>query len=187
MFQLSIFFALCWQLLKRHHHHIEETFSYKDRVSLGWSRMLVASTFSVYIIWIIEKFVSESLGMGEVFNITLGVSMVILIHGMGYLGLRQSLIFSRPALMPEHLAKKTDSAIENVLQKGKYKSSALTPDLSQALLNELKRVMVSEQAFFNPKLSLPELADKLGVSVNYLSQTMPPPFKRTSIISPLLS
>jgi hypothetical protein len=91
---------------------------------------------------------------------------------MGYLGLRQPLIFSCPADTPENVAEDAESAIEIALQENKYKNFPLTSDLTQALLDEVKRVMTSEQAFLNPKLSLPELANKLGASAYYLSQTI---------------
>jgi AraC-like DNA-binding protein len=172
MFQLSIYFALCWRLLKHHRRHIEDTFSYTDQVTLDWLRLLVAGIFSVYVIWVVEELVSDWLGMDDLFDILLGASMVILIYGMGYLGLRQPLIFSPSAQTPEHVVEDAESAIEVALQEDKYKNSPLTPDLSQALLNEVKGVMISEQIFLNPKLSLPELADRLSVSVNYLSQTI---------------
>jgi hypothetical protein len=170
MFQLSIYFTLCWRLLKRHRSHIEDTFSYTDQVTLDWLRILVAGIFSVYVIWIVEELVSEWLGMDDIFDILLGASMVILIYRMGYLGLRQSLIFSHPAQAPENIVEDAGSAIEIALQESKYKNSPLTPDLSQALLDEVKGVMISEQAFLNPKLSLPELANKLGVSANSLGK-----------------
>jgi AraC-like DNA-binding protein len=170
IFQLSIYFALSWRLLKQHRSHIKDNFSYADRVSLDWLRLLVVGIFSIYVIWVVGELISELFGLSTLVDILLGASMVVLIYGMGYLGLRQPLIFSRPVQTQKNSVEGVKSAHEIVFKESKYKNSPLTPDLSQALLDEARLVMLSEQAFLNPKLSLPELAEKLDVSVNYLSQ-----------------
>lgn len=171
MFQLSIYFWLCWKLLKHHRSHVENTFSYTDQVSLDWLRLLVTGIFVVYVIWIVEELLGGLLGMAGILRIALGVSMVALIYGMGYLGLRQPLIFNRGSEMPEVRQDVGEMQTEGV-QEDKYKNSPLTPDLSKALLVEVRGTMSEGLAFLDSKLSLPDLADRLGVSVNYLSQTI---------------
>jgi YesN/AraC family two-component response regulator len=42
--------------------------------------------------------------------------------------------------------------------------------LSQKLVDELQQLMNCDHPYLNSQLSLPQLADKLGVSVHYLSQ-----------------
>jgi AraC-like DNA-binding protein len=52
----------------------------------------------------------------------------------------------------------------------KYKSSSLTPQDQQALLNKLKQLMNETKPFLSSEFSLPELAQKLGTSVHMVSQ-----------------
>ena len=54
----------------------------------------------------------------------------------------------------------------------KYKGSSLTPELQEIALNKLKRVMTNDKPFLRPDFSLPDLAQKLNVSVHVLSQAI---------------
>lgn len=55
---------------------------------------------------------------------------------------------------------------------GKYKSSSLSSDQKETILSRLTQVMETEKPFLNPAFSLPDLADKLKISVHQLSQTI---------------
>lgn len=54
----------------------------------------------------------------------------------------------------------------------KYKGSTLTPELQQATLLKLQVIMTSDKPFLRPDFSLPDLAQKLNVSVHTLSQVI---------------
>jgi AraC-like DNA-binding protein len=54
----------------------------------------------------------------------------------------------------------------------KYKSSTLSSGQREDILSRLKRVMDAEKPFLNPMFSLPDLADKLKISVHQLSQAI---------------
>lgn len=54
----------------------------------------------------------------------------------------------------------------------KYKSSSVSPELHQQILQKLKEVMDSEKLYCRADFSLPELAQRLGVSVHALSQVI---------------
>ncbi len=54
----------------------------------------------------------------------------------------------------------------------KYKTSSLTPDQQNELLNKLRKVMDEEKPFKRSDFSQPELARQLGVSVHVLSQAI---------------
>ena len=108
---------------------------------------------------------------------SIGVSMVLLIYLMGYLGLRQPQIFEAEKAVVGHVDQ-SETVIELVNQTepnvdtSKYKNSPLTQDLSLAILDEIKQTMAVEKPYLDSQISLPELADKLGISVHYLSQTI---------------
>lgn len=54
----------------------------------------------------------------------------------------------------------------------RYAKSGLSEEAMAELLKLLKHAMEEEKAYLNPELSLPSLADKLGCSVNHLSQAI---------------
>ena len=54
----------------------------------------------------------------------------------------------------------------------KYKSSSLSSNQKEYILSKLTNVMETEKPFLNPTFSLPDLADKLKISVHQLSQTI---------------
>jgi AraC-like DNA-binding protein len=57
-------------------------------------------------------------------------------------------------------------------QKGKYAKSGLQRSQMQELKTRLEHIMVTEQAYLRPNLTLPLLAETVGCSVNHLSQVI---------------
>jgi AraC-like DNA-binding protein len=57
-------------------------------------------------------------------------------------------------------------------EAAKYKSSTLSSDQRESILAKLKIVMETEKPFLNSMFSLPDLSDKLKVSVHQLSQAI---------------
>jgi AraC-like DNA-binding protein len=173
---LAICLALSFRLVKRHHARVLEEFSTLQRVSLAWLRNLLVATSLVYALWLAEELLSDDLLQGrEGLDIALGLSMVVLIYLLGWLGLRQPLIFSGPP------AERTavDPGVAPVPPGAppppasiKYARSALSEDLAGALVEELEELMAEESPFRDPDLTLAELATRLQVSTNYLSQAI---------------
>jgi len=133
---------------------------------LRWLRRLLFGVIAVYVVWVLEEFISELFGLEDTFFLLLGISMVVLIYAMSYLGLRQPVIFTGEVTQE---AKETP---EGLSDDTKYKTSSLSPILSEGLLDELKQLMITDKLYLDSKLSLPRLADELKVSVNYLSQVI---------------
>ncbi len=57
-------------------------------------------------------------------------------------------------------------------RRRKYAKSGLTDQQMRAYMAELDRIMDGEQAFLDPGLTLPKLAERVGCSVNHLSQVI---------------
>lgn len=161
---VSIYLWLSVDVLRGHRKRTNATFSYNERINLNWLRNLLYGVIAIYVIWFFEEFLADWIGLGSTFYNLLGISLVLLIYTMSYLGLRQPIIFSSRAASLVISDESTSNDAE------KYKTSSLSDDLSQKLVDELQQLMVREQPYLNSQLSLPQLADQLGVSVNYLSQ-----------------
>jgi len=178
---LSLLLLICLRMVRAHREHILERFSSVEKVSLDWLRNVLIGTFVVYLIWLAEEFFSEDLLVGtEWLDIALAVSMVLLIYSLGFLGLRQPLIFAgQRGPEAEHGAPPAGNDEESeLLPSGpseaevKYARSALSPELARALIEDLRALMARDTPYLEDGLSLADLATRMGVSTNYLSQAI---------------
>jgi AraC-like DNA-binding protein len=95
------------------------------------------------------------------------VMAVVLIYSMGYFGLRQPAIFTRAFVtQPAALPASVDPA------ETKYRRSGLDRETGRVFLNELTRHMETNKPYLEGDLVLPQLAQQLGISANYLSQVI---------------
>lgn len=166
---VTVYLWLSVRCLLIHRERIKLTFSYKERVSLIWLRNLLYGVIAVYLIWIVDEIVGGLLDDSGVVYIVLGASLVVLVYTMSYLGLRQPVIFTSETVSM-FFEKNSNPTNVSLTTKTKYKTSALSDDLSQQLIIELKELMETEKPYLDSQLSLPQLAEKLGVSAHYLSQ-----------------
>jgi AraC-like DNA-binding protein len=67
---------------------------------------------------------------------------------------------------------KLASLTSRQVQKNKYAKSGLSADLLSDYKDRLERIMLEQQAYLRPDLTLPRLADAVGCSVNHLSQVI---------------
>lgn len=98
---------------------------------------------------------------------------------------RSSTLSSEPGLAPEATKQapikreENEPKPENTQEtEQKYKKSSLSSELSKGLAEELKGLMQAQRPYLDAQLSLPQLAETLGVSTNYLSQVINEQFKQ---------
>ncbi len=199
--------------LNRHERAVLQNFSEQESINLRWLKRLLFGVSSVYIIWLVQESLAGDASL-EWLEALLGVSMVCLIYTMGYLGLRQPLIFSRvqqdyidPDCVDSRLeqaesevsgsadmartdhaaidtnvsATRASSATSATLRSPdsaqdstskKYKNSGLTAELSRELLDSVIDTLESQQLYLDNQLSLPQLAEHMGLSANLISQSI---------------
>jgi AraC-like DNA-binding protein len=137
-------------LLRRHEKNVREQFSEVESINLRWLQVL---TYGLGAIWILVIFFGI-----EVLTFS---AVVIFVFTIGIFGIRQAEIFHQG---------RVSSAEEE--QKEKYQKSGLTEEASNELHQELKRVMTQDAPYKNSDLSINDLAAKLDVHPNYLSQVI---------------
>ncbi|MEC8427503.1 MAG: AraC family transcriptional regulator, partial [Pseudomonadota bacterium] len=178
---VGLYLYLCLGVLRAHRRLIHDNFSSTEHINLNWLARLILGLLLVYLIWVADEAISGGVATSEFISIALGLSMVSLIYTMGFLGLRQPSIFSRP--LKEYVqAEQADELtgpeasevadVDDVIERDKYQNSALDQSGSTALWQVLEDLMARDKLYLDPQLSLPQLADKLGVSVNYVSQAI---------------
>ena len=142
-------------LLRRHRQRILDQFSYQDKIDLRWLQIL---TWGIGCIWLLILAHNDAL---------LFTGVAIFVFCIGFFGIRQVRIFGRdhvPFRAPEQLAPVEPE------EKEKYAKSGLTKELSEKLYAELIRLMNEEGVYKKNDLSVDDLASRLDVHSNYLSQ-----------------
>ena len=135
-------------LLKRHRNTIRDQFSDLDNVNLQWLQTL---TIGMGGIWFLVIFFQN-----EVLVMT---GIVIFVFLIGFFGVRQADIFAP-----------VQSAADGDEKKKKYPKSGLTEEVSGKLHQSLIRLMSEDALYRKSDLLINDLAAKLGVHPNYLSQ-----------------
>jgi AraC-like DNA-binding protein len=137
-------------LLKKHSRNIRDQFSDVEKINLRWLQVL---TLGMGAIWFLVIFFRE--------DTLIYAGVVIFVFLIGFFGVRQTNIFSREPLV----AVGGD-------RKEKYQKSGLTEEASGELHRQLKRLMTDEALYKKSELSIDDLASRLGVHANHLSQVI---------------
>ena len=153
---------------------IGEQFAYNEGISLQWLRLLLIGfgiIFSVMIVGYVLQFLLEiELGV-NIELIFLGL-FVLLIGLIGFWGIRYQGIFTAEKPKVLYLSKEPEEAeeTEEALKMPEYRKSGLKPEEAKTLHQQLLALMATEKPYLEPKLSLAQLAESLGVLPNHLSQ-----------------
>ncbi len=164
--QLGVYLVLSIKRLMSHAKLIKNEFSDVDKINLAWLRNLLQGLSCIYLFFLGDQFFPDLMGMNILGELSTVIT-VILIYTMGYLGLRQPAIFT-PAFESPQTA--LEESVEPTVEK--YRRSGLDNETSHIFLNELTGHMEANKPYLDGDLVLPELAQQLGISANYLSQVI---------------
>ena len=155
-------------ILRKHKKRIRNQFSNIEEINLKWLQFL---TYGLGVVWsLVILTQNDNL-------IFIAVSIFVML--VGFFGIQQKNIFSATEIEYEIIKiQKTveidDSlekiAIENEASKEKYTSSGLSEEKADKYYEQLNNIMVREKIFTDSELSLSNLASKLEIHPNYLSQ-----------------
>ncbi len=162
--QMGLYFLFSIKRLIAHSKKVKNEFSDVDKISLLWLRNLLLGLGCIIFLYLGDQFFPDLMGM-NILGDLITVTVVILIYTMGYLGLRQPAIFTS-AFISQPTG--TEKSIEQVDEK--YRRSGLDKESSLIFLDELTRYMEVNKPYLEGNLVLPQLAQQLGISANYLSQ-----------------
>lgn len=165
--------------LRQHKANIERQFSNTAKINLNWLRYLIYGTSVIWIVIIT--------GLPDTY---IFATVVVYVFFIGYFGIKQVGIFSNTSSLQQNITSesepklfieepvndsiKGDDAIEIVQpdSKPKYQKSSLSGDEAKRIHEHLHQLMVHEKLFKDPDLNLGELASKLAVHQNVLSQVI---------------
>lgn len=151
-------------LLFKHKKRILTQFSNQEKINLNWLRFLL---YGMGITWAI-------LILGGNDKWIFSTSTVLLIF-IGFFGIKQVGIFTDQnveiASIDEPIIEEP-IAIETHIEKKKYAKSSLSEKTAKEIHRKLQHLMTTERLFTEPELTLTDLATKLGIHPNYLSQVI---------------
>ncbi len=142
-------------LLRKHVRNIRDQFSDVEKIELTWLKIL---TYGLGAIWFVVIFLRNDL--------LVFAGVVVFVFMIGFFGIRQTEIFS-PSRREEE-----EEEQEGEEPRPKYQKSGLSEEALVTLHEELKRLMTVEEVYKKSELSISDLAAKLGVHPNYLSQVI---------------
>ena len=195
-----VYSILAYRKINQYERVISEQFAYNEGISLQWLRLLLIGfgiIFGVMIGGYILQFLLE-IELGVNIELIFLALFVLLIGIIGFWGIRYQGIFEpvRPLSVKNELQEPTEAEAEELQAPNKekeiwnegaslmavreedtlmakmpeYRKSGLKAKEATALHQQLLTLMTTKKPYLEPKLSLAQLAEKLGVLPNHLSQ-----------------
>lgn len=147
--------------LRKYKVSIQNNFSNTAKINLQWLSQLSYGFLAIYSLAFIVQITSlfgQYIGEGPI-----GLLSVLLIFMVAFLGLRQGALFDE--------AKREIGPEENNL-KVKYLHSRMDERDIDQLKNQLIKVFESDKPYLDPEFRLSELAMKMNIHANELSQVI---------------
>lgn len=173
-----VYFGLTILLIKKHQQAIKDTFSDIEEINLNWLKILTLAIGAIVAIDV-SLFFFVKFGAIEFSNAVLFISVLValLIYVVGYFGLMQPTIFSQVPMAETVQPAEVTAVLPEVHEpepveekREKYQKSTLTDEQSEANLERLLATMQTDELYLEGELKLSDVAEKLGVSTNNLSQ-----------------
>ena len=139
----------------------EQVLADLEAIDLAWLRYLIVTLGGVWLAVTAAFFLRDPEAISGVGHLIF-IPITLFVYLLGFFGLKQSVIFSDYNL-DMNVDSKSDS---------KYSKSGLGENAGQAMHAKLIELMESEKPYLDSELTLPDLAVKLHVSPNYLSQIL---------------
>lgn len=151
-------------LIRRHQKNIQQKFSNIDKKELQWLQFLAVG---LGIIWFLVLFFDSTVIFSWV---------VIIVLFIGFFGINQLNIFNtiqKPESEKIKLEeKKEPKELSNNTVSKRYAKSGLSKEKAEQLYSGLNQLVNEESLYKNNDLTLTELAKRLNVHPNHLSQVI---------------
>ncbi len=177
LYNSPVFYILTIIALRKHKKKIKNHFSYSNSVDLKWLYFL-SSWFAIFIFflvlrWPVQYFFGFEFPFGN-YSISLGI-VFIYIFGIGHYGYKQRGIFDNYNLNNVQNKEQKPHKVSVTLDKRNhlpYQKSGLNKEEALLILENLNRLMETEELYLDSELHLAALALKVDVSTHKLSQVI---------------
>ncbi|MFK7772494.1 MAG: helix-turn-helix domain-containing protein [Saprospiraceae bacterium] len=155
-------------LIRNHQKNIQNNYSNTDKKELQWLQYL---SIGLGIIWFIVLFANDSS--------TIFTGVVIFVLFIGFFGINQMNIFQQNTVPIPNIevpssekSEKIEKTMKLDASPKRYAKSGLTKDMAAKIYSNLNELMTQESLFNNNDITLTELAKRLDVHPNHLSQVI---------------
>ncbi len=155
-----IYLFLSWRQLNQHRKSNKPNISLTEKMNVRWILYLI---YGIDAIWAVVILGNDSLTFA---------SVTVYVILLGYFGIKQGNVFSNYSLTYISTHFDTAPVIIEVQDKVKYLKSTLKEEDATKIHAQLKNIMRTEKLFKNPELTLGDLAERLGIHQNTLSQVI---------------
>lgn len=163
--QALVYILLCLRLFKRHSQRIKKSYSDLEKVDLAWIRHFVVLFIVIWVVTAgLQSFLPEELIVKKMDDAVTYFLLSLSIFAIGYRGLSQPEIFDPRAQMQQEQA--------GPVKTKKYEKTGLSPGQSVSVKERLLNLMKESRLYLDPTLTLPQLAEKMNLSVHQLSQVI---------------
>lgn len=160
--QWAVYTLIIYRRLKLYRARLRDIFSSTDQREMQWVNWIMG-LFAFYSVYsLIDGIFFTFLDIDVMYDLVDVIIGCVLITLLGLWGLRQ-----RPGM-----AEADHANIPVAPDKPKYVKSALSTEDQQRIAKKLDRAMQSDRLFTDPDLSLWSLSKYIGVTPNYVSQTL---------------
>lgn len=131
-----------------------------ERVNLAWLKRLTTSLLMVWGLW-------TNFHIGDVDFLKVATPLIVLVFlfVLGFYAVRQNVIFESPSSGSLEPTKEMRKKRQRTGKPANFKT-----ELKEELSDKLRLLMEEEKVFLAGNLTLPELAQKMAVSTNVLSE-----------------
>jgi len=171
-FTLYLFLAV--RLLLKHRARIRDVFSYRQKITLNWlSYLLLLFALGMINGLVVLLFFQEYQEQTQLMGF-MGIFSIAAVFYLGIMGLMQPVIYlDKEQSFLERAHEQQEEAVNDVaVESPKYRKSSLADEDMQRIASKLEEKMQQQQLYLDPALTMPKLASSIGVSPNYLSQTL---------------
>lgn len=145
--------------LRRFARKLKEQFSSIEKRSFRWISWVLAVCLLMWLFWLLGLVLRQDwTAWLDLIAVPLGL------YVLAFAGLRQPAVFMEMPLVPERT--------EEVTASRRYARSGLDSALIETLRGRLDEIMLLEKPWLENDLTLPQLAARVGVSPQHLSQVL---------------
>lgn len=175
----TVYLVLAFKKLHHHNQFIGNYFSFREKITLSWLRNLLIVMVAFWVLMSAFLAFLATTSYTDIVLVLLMLVTVVAIHYIGIMGLLQPPIFpvrtqgrSKSESATGQIS--TDSIPEDstATTQTKYRHSGLTETDIKRIADKLSQLMEEDSPYLENNLALPQLAAKVGVSPNYLSQVI---------------
>jgi AraC-like DNA-binding protein len=192
-FQFVYYIMKYRRILRVHRNSIADVFSYTENIDLKWLHTLMVGILFFFVGNDLSYIIGLDYHLFSALFFSLG--MIAINFYIGYHSLVQNEVVHK-AFVPGKEAKAAKAALSAEIlalsngdtngnedsESPRYKRSSLKTDMRTRIIHRLERLMHEEELFTDTKLSIDDVAQRLGINSKYLSQSINEAYNRNFYI-----